>query len=92
MISDTDMEIIQLLAKKYGATRILLFGSTLHAGGSGHDIDLGVSGISARDFFAFCGELMFEAGKPVDVVNLDKDSKFTRLIVKEGIPIYEHAA
>ncbi len=92
MISDADRVIIQSLAKKYGATRVLLFGSTLHAGASGHDIDLGVSGISARDYFAFCGELMFASAKPVDVVDLDKDSKFTRLIIKEGVPIYEHAA
>jgi hypothetical protein len=62
------------------------------SGSEAHDIDLGLSGISAADYFAFCGELMFAAGKPVDVVDLDKDSKFTRLIKKEGISIYEHAA
>jgi hypothetical protein len=66
--------------------------SSLLSDHSAQDIDLGISGVSAADYFAFCGELMFAAGKPVDIVDLDKDSKFTRLIKKEGIPIYEHAA
>lgn len=92
MLSDADRVMIQLLAKKYSASRVVLFGSTVLAGSEAHDIDLGVSGISARDYFAFCGELMFAAAKPVDVVDLDKDSKFTRLVIKEGVSIYEHAA
>ena len=92
MISDFDREVIKTLARKYGAKRVLLFGSSLLSEDTAKDIDLGVSGISASDYFVFCGELMFAAGKPVDVVDLDKDSKFTRLITREGISIYEHAA
>jgi predicted nucleotidyltransferase len=92
MLSDSDRAVIEMLARKYGVKRVLLFGSSLLSGDSAQDIDLGVSGVSAADYYTFCGELMFEAGKPVDVVNLDKDSKFTRLIIKEGVPIYEHAA
>ena len=92
MLSDSDRSIIEMLARKFSAKRVLLFGSSLLSGQSAQDIDLGVSGISATDYFAFCGELMFAAGKPVDVVDLDKDSKFTRLILKDGISIYEHAA
>jgi predicted nucleotidyltransferase len=92
MLSDLDRTVIEMLAGKYGASRVLLFGSSMLSGSEAHDIDLGLSGISAADYFAFCGELMFAAGKPVDVVDLDKDSKFTRLIKKEGISIYEHAA
>lgn len=92
MLSDSDRAVIEMLARKYGVKRVLLFGSSLLSGHSARDIDLGVSGVSAADFFAFCGDLMFAAAKPVDVVDLDKDSKFTRLIIKEGVPIYEHAA
>lgn len=92
MLSDSERSLIEILARKYGAKRVLLFGSSLLPSRTARDIDLGVSGVSAADYFTFCGELMFAAGKPVDVVDLDKDSKFTRLIVKEGVPIYEHAA
>ena len=92
MLSDSDRAIIEMLARKYGAKRVILFGSSLLSDHASRDIDLGVSGVSPADYFAFCGELMFAAGKPVDVIDLDKDSKFVRLVVKEGIPIYEHAA
>ncbi len=92
MLSDSDRAVIEMLARKYGAKRVILFGSSLLPGHVAQDIDLGVSGVSAADYFTFCGELMFAAEKPVDVVDLDKDSKFTRLIIKEGVPIYEHAA
>lgn len=92
MLSDSDRSIIEMLARKYGATLVVLFGSSVFSNQTAHDIDIGVSGISAKDFFAFCGELMFAVGKPVDVVDLDKVSKFTQLILQEGIPVYEHAA
>jgi len=92
MLSDLDRSVIEMLASKYGAKRVILFGSSLYPDHSAQDIDLGISGVSAADYFAFCGELMFAAEKPVDVVDLDRDSKFTRLIIKEGVPIYEHAA
>jgi len=92
VLSDFDREVIETLARKYGAKRVILFGSSFLAEDVANDLDLGVSGISAASYFAFCGELMFAADKPVDVVDLDKDSKFTRLIIKEGVSIYEHAA
>ncbi len=92
MLSESDKSLIEMLAQKYGVKRVVLFGSSLVSGDAARDIDLGVSGVSAADFFAFCGDLMFAAAKPVDVVDLDKDSKFTRIVIKEGIPIYEHAA
>ena len=92
MLTEHDEMVIQALARKYGARRVLLFGSMAREDGVGRDIDLAVSGIAAADFFSFYGELMYAIAIPVDLVDLDKDSQFTRLIQKEGIPVYEQAA
>jgi predicted nucleotidyltransferase len=43
-ISDNDRRIIQEVAAKYGANRVILFGSNLSPNSEGHDIDIGVAG------------------------------------------------
>jgi hypothetical protein len=49
---------------------------------------LGVIGIEPRWFFEFYGDLMFCLSKPVDIVDLSKDTRFNAIIKREGIPIY----
>jgi len=92
MISEQDIKTIQALARKYGVKRVLLFGSCVLDCPEGHDIDLAVSGIPSSRFFPFYGELLCAVTRPVDLVDLDKDSLFTRLIRKEGFSLYEQAA
>jgi predicted nucleotidyltransferase len=88
MISEKDKQIIREISRKYRARRVLLFGSGLSPYAESRDIDIGVEGIPAVDFFRFYGDLMFALSKPVDVVELSGNSKFTRLIRKEGVPLY----
>jgi predicted nucleotidyltransferase len=88
MISEKDRQTIIDLAKKYHAKRILLFGSALSQHGEARDIDLAVEGIAEKDFFSFYGELLCSLSTPVDVFDLSQKSKFTDLILKEGMPIY----
>lgn len=87
MITDKDKKAIQALARKYQATRVLLFGSAISDSQESNDIDIAVEGIPEKDFFAFYGELMFALSKPVDVVDLSQKSKFNDLVIKEGIPL-----
>jgi predicted nucleotidyltransferase len=86
MISEKDKETIQIKARKYHASRVILFGSSLSSC-DGRDIDIGVDGIAAKDFFTFHGELLLSLTKPVDLVDLSKKSKFTDMVLKEGAPL-----
>lgn len=87
MITDKDKMAIQTIARKYQATRVLLFGSAISDSGENNDIDIAVEGVAEKHFFPFYGELMLALSKPVDVVDLSVKSKFNDLVIKEGIPL-----
>jgi predicted nucleotidyltransferase len=88
MITDKDKETIVEMAVKYKAKRVLLFGSSLLPDMESRDIDIGVEGIEAKDFFAFYGDLICTLSKPVDIVDLSTESRFAELVKREGIPLY----
>ena len=88
MITDKDRRIIAEVAAKYGAKRVVLFGSSLSPDRESRDIDIGVEGIEEKDFFTFYGELLCALSKPVDVVDLSIQSRFVELVKREGVPLY----
>ena len=88
MISPEDKSAIVGLAARYGAKRVLLFGSSADPERAGADIDLAVEGVPPEKFFEFYGELLFSLSKPVDLVDLSADSKFCRLVRRDGVAIY----
>lgn len=88
MINEEDKIRIVELSRKYGVKRVLLFGSSARHSGNPRDIDLAVEGLQARLFFKFYGELMSDLSRPVDLVDLDRKTMFTNLILEEGIPLY----
>jgi predicted nucleotidyltransferase len=88
MISNEDKQKIIDAAKKYGVSRILLFGSSAIAGKESRDIDLGVSGLPPKQFFMFYSELYFSLSKPVDLVELESKSRFANMVAEEGMPLY----
>ena len=88
MISDKDKKTILRLAKKYKITRLLLFGSSLDSAKEAKDIDLAVEGLPEILFFKFYSELIFNLSKPVDLVDINKDSRFKDVIMRESIIIY----
>ena len=87
MISEKDKAAILKYAKKYNLSKVILFGSCLDRDDP-NDIDIGVKGIEPEVFFKFYGELLLEISKRLDIVNLDKDNLFNKLIEKEGMKIY----
>ena len=87
MITTQEKATITKLAKRYKVRKIFLFGSSLISK-KGRDIDLAVEGLPAKHFFEFYGDLLFSLPKPVDLIDLSKDSKFTRLVRQEGLAIY----
>ncbi len=88
MITDADKKIIEQLARKYRAKRVVLFGSSLSPTQEYRDIDIAVEGIEEKDFYTFYGELLCALSKPVDVIDLSKKTRFIELILREGIPLY----
>lgn len=88
MITESDKLKIREISKKYRAKRVLLFGSSISSDRESRDIDLGVEGISARDFYKFYGDLMVTLSKPVDIIDLSGTSKFIRMINQEGVLLY----
>jgi predicted nucleotidyltransferase len=88
MISEKDKSAILLLAKQYTVKKLYIFGSSADPNRPANDIDLGVLGLAAERFFDFYGDLIFNLSKPVDLVDLSKETRFNTLVKKDGIPIY----
>jgi len=88
MINDSDRATIESMCRKYRVTKAILFGSSLDPVRMGRDVDLAVDGLASHDYFLFYGELMCALSKPVDVVDLSGDSKFTQIIKQTGVLLY----
>jgi predicted nucleotidyltransferase len=88
MITSEDKSKIQEISKKYHAKSVLLFGSSMLPDEKSNDIDIAVDGVAPKEFYRFCGDLLFSLSKPVDVIDLSGNSKFIQLIRREGIIIY----
>ena len=88
MIAEEDKKMIQQIAQKYNAKRVVLFGSSLLSEKEGKDIDIGVEGIEGKYFFPFYGELLCTLSKPVDIIDLSVKNRFVEIIQKEGVTIY----
>jgi predicted nucleotidyltransferase len=88
MVSARDKATITALARRGGAAAVWVFGSNVDRQKRGRDLDLAVEGVAPGQFFQFAGDLMLSLSKPVDVVPLERRSKLSTLIRREGIPIY----
>ena len=88
MITEADKKTIRDIAKKYHVKRVLLFGSCLCPDKESDDIDIAIEGISPPNFYKFYGDLLFALPKPVDIIDLSKNSKFVKMVLQEGIVLY----
>ena len=87
MISENDKNIILKYAKKYKLKKVILFGSSKEKI-EFRDIDLAIKGIDPKVFFDFCWDLYRDLSKPVDIIDLNVDCSFNRIIEKEGLVLY----
>lgn len=88
MISSEDKKIIISSAQKFAVKEVYLLGSSLDEEKKARDIDLAVKGISPISFFDFYGKLLRYLSKPVDLVDLSKESRLTKYIEKKAVKIY----
>jgi predicted nucleotidyltransferase len=72
------------LAKAYGATRLILFGSAATAPEQARDLDLACDGVSGWSFYELGARLEEELQIPLDLIPLTPSTRFTRLVEKQG--------
>ena len=72
------------LAKAYGATRLILFGSAATTPEQARDLDLACDGVSGWKFYELGARLEEELRIPLDLVPLSPPTRFTRLIEQRG--------
>ncbi len=88
MLTSNERRIILKCAKKYRVSSVFLFGSSIEKNKEYNDIDIGIKGINPKLFFKFYAELLKNLPKNVDLVDISKKSKFTKLVEEEGEKIY----
>ena len=85
MISEKDRQLILKYSEKYKLKGVILFGSSIERENAN---DIAIKGIASELFFDFCWELYRDLSKPVDIIDLDKDCLFNRLIERDGLVLY----
>jgi len=83
-IQPKQLERIIELAKSYGVTRLILFGSAATEPAKARDLDLACDGLSGWKFYEFGAQLEEELQVPLDLVPLSPPNRFTRLIERQG--------
>jgi predicted nucleotidyltransferase len=78
------IERIVTLAKSYGATRLILFGSAAEKPEEAKDIDIACDGIPGWKLFEFAARLENELGALLDIVPLTPPTPFTKYIETKG--------
>lgn len=82
--SQEQFDKITSLAKSYGATRLILFGSAQDSPDTARDIDLACDGISGWKLYELAARLEDEINVPLDLVPLTPPNRFTRMIERRG--------
>ena len=77
------------IARDFGATRVVLFGSALDRPAQARDLDLAVEGVPGWTFYALGARLDRTLGVPVDLVALDDPTPFSRHIEGAGRVLYD---
>jgi predicted nucleotidyltransferase len=72
------------LAKAYGATRLILFGSALEDPEQARDLDLAFGGVTGWKLYELGARLEEELEISLDIVPLSPPTRFTRLIESKG--------
>jgi predicted nucleotidyltransferase len=82
----SDIDSAVRILKEHGAKDVYLFGSILRTAdpASIGDIDIAVSGLDPRKYFKAYASLMMALEHPFDLVDLDDDAAFVRVLREDG--------
>jgi predicted nucleotidyltransferase len=73
------------ILRSHGAKEVYLFGSA--ASGEyrkSSDVDFAIKGLPPTNFYRAVGDLLVSVSIPVDVVDLEQDTPFTRYLTTRG--------
>jgi uncharacterized protein len=88
-VAADDIQRVISIARRYGASRVLLFGSALAHPESARDLDLAVGGVPGWDFYRMVAEIDDAVSVRTDVIPLEPEQPFVRHILERGRVIYE---
>jgi predicted nucleotidyltransferase len=77
------------IARSFGATKLVLFGSAAVSLETATDVDFACEGIQGWDLYRFGAKLEEELGRSVDVVPLRVGDRFSQYVVQKGRTLYE---
>ncbi len=80
----TKIDKIVQLARIYGATRLILFGSALETPQTARDFDIACDGVPGWKLFELAAKIEDELEIPSDIIPLTPANRFTRNIEKKG--------
>jgi len=80
----TKIDKIVQLARTYGATRLILFGSALDAPQTARDVDIACDGVPGWKLFELAAKIEAELDIPFDIIPLTPVTRFTQNIEKKG--------
>jgi predicted nucleotidyltransferase len=83
-ITQSQIDKIVRIAQIYGATRLILFGSSLERTQTARDIDLACDGVPGWKIYELAARIEEELECPLDVIPLSPPTSFTRHIEKKG--------
>lgn len=82
-VIDEHIEAAKAIARQYGATRMVVFGSAVNDPEHAHDLDLAIEGVEGWTIWSLAAEIEENLDIPVDVIPLDP-SPFTELVEEYG--------
>jgi predicted nucleotidyltransferase len=83
-ITQAQIEKIVSLARSYGATRLILFGSIIEKPTEARDVDIACDGVVGWKLYELAARMEEELHTPLDLVPLSPPSRFTRHIESKG--------
>jgi uncharacterized protein len=72
------------IARRFGARRLLVFGSAVNPSREARDIDFACEGVAGWKLFQFGAALEEAMNMPVDLIPLDEPNDFSRAIESQG--------
>jgi len=84
MDKEKSLQKIISIARRYGAKKLILFGSAKDNIEDARDIDLACEGVAGWKLYELAAKLEEEFGVPFDVVSLSPSTRFTRHIEQHG--------
>lgn len=88
-LAQAQLDRIISLARSYGATRLILFGSALQCSEKAQDIDIACDGVSGWKLYELAAKIEEELNMPLDLVPLNPPSRFTKHVECKGMVLYD---